>query len=83
MYFRYFVILLEKVGALHLNKPEYPLPKDALCQVWLKLAQLFWRRRYKCEKFTTTTTTATTTTTDNGQILTRKAHFGSGELKSS
>ena len=30
----------------HLNKLESPLPKDALCQVWLKLAQWFWRRRF-------------------------------------
>ena len=30
---------LEKGKALHLNKLEFPLPKDALCQVWLKLAQ--------------------------------------------
>ena len=37
---------LEKGGALHLNKPESPLPKDALCQVWLKLDQWFWRRRF-------------------------------------
>ena len=29
---------LEKGGALHLNKFESPSPKDALCQVWLKLA---------------------------------------------
>ena len=36
---------LEKSGALHLNKLESPSPKDALCQVWLKLAQWFWRRR--------------------------------------
>ena len=56
---------LEKSGALHLNKPESPSPKDALCQVWLKLAQWFWRRRWKCERFTTTTCTTTTTTTDN------------------
>ena len=34
----------EKGVALHLNKLEFPLPKDALCQVWLKLAQRFWRR---------------------------------------
>ena len=26
--------------------------KDALCQVWLKLAQWLWRKRWKCEKFT-------------------------------
>ena len=36
---------LEKGGALHLKKLESPSPKDALCQVWLKLAQWFWRRR--------------------------------------
>ena len=32
---------LEKGGALHLNKLESPSPKNALCQVWLKLAQWF------------------------------------------
>ena len=37
---------LEKGRALHLNKAESPSPKDALCQVWLKLAQWFWRRRF-------------------------------------
>ena len=31
---------------LHLKKLEPPSPKDALCQVWLKLAQWFWRRRF-------------------------------------
>ena len=36
---------LEKGGALHLNKLGSSLPKDALCQVWFKLAQWFWRRR--------------------------------------
>ena len=35
---------LEKGGALHLIKLKSPLPKDALSQVWLKLAQWFWRR---------------------------------------
>ena len=30
--------------ALHLNKFESPSPKNALCQVWLKLAKLFWKR---------------------------------------
>ena len=38
--------------AIHLNNLESPSPKDALSQVWLKLAQWFWRRRWKCEKFT-------------------------------
>ena len=34
---------LEKDGALLLNKLEPPSSKDALCQVWLKLAQWFWK----------------------------------------
>ena len=29
-----------------LNKLKSPSPKDALCQVWLKLAQWFLRRRF-------------------------------------
>ena len=37
---------LEKGRALHLNKLESPLTNDALCQVWLKLAQWFWRRKF-------------------------------------
>ena len=37
---------LEKGRALHLNKLEFPSPKDALWQVWSKLAQWFWRRRF-------------------------------------
>ena len=37
---------LEKGGALHLDKLESPSPKDALCQVLLKLAQWFWGRRF-------------------------------------
>jgi hypothetical protein len=35
---------LEKGYPLSLNKFESPSPKDNLCQVWLKLAQWFWRR---------------------------------------
>ena len=37
---------LEKDRALHLNKLEFPSPKDAFCQVWLKLVQWFCRRRF-------------------------------------
>ena len=37
---------LEKDGALHLNKLESPSSKDSLCQVWLKLPQWLWRRRF-------------------------------------
>ena len=38
--------LYENLLVLHLNKLESPSPKDALCQVWLKLAKWFWRRRF-------------------------------------
>jgi hypothetical protein len=38
-----------------------PSPKDDLCQVWLKLAQWFWRRSKKCESL------QTDGQTDNGQ----------------
>ena len=31
---------------LHLKKLESPSPKDVSCQVWLKLAQWFWRRNF-------------------------------------
>ena len=37
---------LEKGGALHLNKLEYSLPKEGLCQDMSKLAKWFWRRRF-------------------------------------
>ena len=36
----------EKDRALHLNKLESTSHKDALCQVWLKLALWFWRKRF-------------------------------------
>ena len=52
---------LEKGGALHLYKLESPTPKNALCQVGLKLVQWFWRRWWKYEKFTTTTKITTKT----------------------
>ena len=45
LHFRYY-LPLEKGVALNLNKFESPLPKNALCQVWLKLAQWFRRRRF-------------------------------------
>ena len=37
---------LVKGRALSLNKIKSPSSKDALCQVWLKLAEWFWRRRF-------------------------------------
>ena len=43
---------LEKDMALHLNKPEFHSPNDALFQVWLKLAKCFWRSSFlKCHFF--------------------------------
>ena len=42
----------EKGMTLHLKKKiESSSPKDALCQVWLKLDQWFWRRRFFCFQF--------------------------------
>ena len=69
-HFHYFVISPWKGWVLNLYKLETHLPKDALCQVWLKLTHWFWRRWWKSVKLTTTTTT-----TDNGQIFIRKAHL--------
>ena len=40
--FRYY-LLLEKGVAIHLNKNEFPLPKE----VWLKLDEWFWRKVYR------------------------------------
>jgi hypothetical protein len=37
--FFWYYLPLEKGNPLHLNNLESPLPKDDLCQVWLKLAQ--------------------------------------------
>ena len=53
----------------HLGKAwPFIWTKDALCQVWLKLAQWLLRRCWKCEKFTDGQT-------DNRQQATRKAHL--------
>jgi hypothetical protein len=41
--FRYY-LPLEKGYPLRLNKLKSPTTKDDLRQVWLKLAQWFWRR---------------------------------------
>ena len=70
---------LKKGKAFHFNKYKSLSPRDTFCQVLLKLALWFLRRKWKYEKFTTTTTTTTTTTetttTDNGPILIRKARL--------
>ena len=43
--FRYIISPWKKAGP-SLIKMNSPSAKDALCQVWLKLAQWFWRRRF-------------------------------------
>ena len=73
-----FYFPVEKGGALHLNKLKSPSPKNALCQVWLKLIQWFWRRRWKCEKFTHKQTNRRTDRRTTGKLT---SFFGSGELK--
>ena len=39
-------LLYENLMVFQLNKLESPSSKDALCQVWLKLDQPFWRRGF-------------------------------------
>ena len=48
IYFHDFAIISpwKKGGTLHLNKLDFPSAKDDFCQVWLKLTQWFWRRRF-------------------------------------
>ena len=58
---------LEKGVAFYFNKLKSLLSKDALCQVWLKLAQWFLSKRWKCEKFTDGQT--------DGQQVIIKAHL--------
>ena len=67
-FFRYFVIIIHWERTLYLYKCEYHWTEDALCQVWWKLTQLFWRRRWKCEMFTNRRT-------DDGQQAIRKTHL--------
>ena len=47
MDFRYLVIISpwKRGWGLLLNQFESSSPTDALCQVWLKLVQWFWKRR--------------------------------------
>ena len=44
LFHNYMYLPLKKDVAHHLNKLDSPSSKDALCQVWLKIAQWFWRR---------------------------------------
>ena len=38
--------LYEKLLVLHLKKFESPSPKDALCQVWLKLGSVVLEKKF-------------------------------------
>ena len=73
---------------LLMNKLESPSPKDALCQIWLKLAQWFWGKFFfnissmYFRYFVVLSPLGKglgpsfeETTADNGQILIRKAHL--------
>ena len=44
-------LALKNGMAFNLNKLEYPLSKNALCKVWLKLALLFLRRKFSSMYF--------------------------------
>jgi hypothetical protein len=72
-----YYLPLEKGNPLHLNKLESPSLKDDLCQVWLKLAQWFWRRSQKCKSL------QRDRRTDDGQKRSEQLTWGfsSGELK--
>jgi hypothetical protein len=50
------LLLLSPVGdgqPLSFEQFRIPSPNDDLCQVWLKLAQWFWRRSRKCKSLQT------------------------------
>jgi hypothetical protein len=64
-----YYLPLEKDNPLHFNNLESPPPKDDLCQVWLKLAQWFWRRSRKCKSLQTDGRTDRRTTGDQNSSL--------------
>jgi hypothetical protein len=68
---------------LHMYNSESPLPKDDLYQLWLKLAQRFWRRSRKCKSLTDRRQTdGDRRTMDNGRSEKLTSAFSSSELKS-
>ena len=81
MYFPYFVNIISSWK--NLNKLEIKSSKDALCQVWLKLAQWFcMEKKMKMWKVYKHMDGQTDSLTDRWQII-RKAHLSSGEPKKS
>jgi hypothetical protein len=47
------LLLLSPLGERQSNNLESPPSNNDLCQVWLKLAQWFWRRSQKCKSLQT------------------------------
>jgi hypothetical protein len=58
-----YYLPLEKGNPLYFNNLKSPPPKDDLSQVWLKLAQRFWRRSQNVKVYRQTDRR----TTDNGR----------------
>jgi hypothetical protein len=77
--FRYYLPLGKGV-VLHVYNSESSLPKDDLCQLWLKLAQRFWRRSWNCKSVTDRRQTDGQTT-DKRRSEKLTWAFSSGELK--
>jgi hypothetical protein len=66
---------LKEGVVLHLYNSKSPLPKDDLCQLWLKLTQRFRRTSPKCKSLTDTQTEGW------GSSEKLPLVFSSGELK--
>ena len=75
----------KKILVLNFHNFESFEPKNALCQVWSKLVQWFWRRSQKCEKFTDRRQTTDRQTTDRRTTDKKRSEkltwASSGELK--
>jgi hypothetical protein len=67
VYFYSFTIISLIISPLF-KQTWIPSSKNNLCQVWLKLAQWFWRRSQKCKSFQTSGQT-------DGQRVIRKANL--------
>ena len=84
MYFSFFVIIspLKRASSFFWTNLNSLYQRMFLCQVWLKLAQWLWRRKWKCEKFTDGRTNRQTDrlTTDERWSEKLTWAFSSGEL---
>ena len=66
---------LENGGTLHLNKLQSLSPRNALCQVWLKLGQLFFEKTKIIKVCRQTNVQTDIQTNDERQVI-RKANLG-------